>query len=128
VRRTDLTFFEAVISSIASLKRRPKPDVISHPSVGTESQIQARQESKAKLESLRLTQDHLEPLVMSLDEMQSLGYVTEIPSGSGGEKPSEEDGVMKCDRCAVMFQVKGKDKAEQCEYHWGRPYSTKING
>ncbi|EIN10457.1 hypothetical protein PUNSTDRAFT_64972 [Punctularia strigosozonata HHB-11173 SS5] len=127
-KSTKLTYRNAVISSIAALKKRPKPDTTAHPSVGTEGQVKARQETKTKLEALRLTPEHLEPLIMSRAEMQAWGYLVDIPPGPGGEKPSEEGGVMKCDRCATMFQVKRKDEAEQCEYHWGRAYSTKING
>ncbi|KZT20361.1 ribonuclease H-like protein [Neolentinus lepideus HHB14362 ss-1] len=127
-KSTKLTYRNAVISSVASLKRRPVPDKVSHPSVGTEQDLVERAEKRKSLESLQLTREYLEPLMLSLDDMQKWGYITEIPEGPGGDKPSEEGNTMKCERCRQQFLVKRLELADECTFHWGRPYSKQVNG
>jgi RNA exonuclease 1 len=117
-----------VITSIASVKNRPIPDSPSHPSVGTEGDLQNRTNTRKSLDSLRLTPTHLEPLVMSLEDMRIWGYIVDTPDGPGNEKPTEEGGVAKCERCAQPFKVKRAEEAEECLYHWGKPYMTHVNG
>ncbi|KAI0347258.1 ribonuclease H-like protein [Trametopsis cervina] len=122
-KSTKLTYRNAVISSIASLKRRPKPDNINHPSVGTEGDISRRDQEKQQLESLKLTTAHLEPYILTEDEMKTWDYVVEIPEGIGGEQPSEEGNVQKCERCNQPFQVKRREEADECLFHWGKPFT-----
>lgn len=117
-----------MISSIASLKKRPKPDNINHVSVGTADDIVKREEDRHKLESLRLTVKHLEPYVLSMDEMRLWGYIVDIPDGVGGDQPSEEGNIRKCERCNQQFQVKRLEDADECVFHWGRPFTSKANG
>ena len=124
-----LTYYlQAVIQCIAALKRRPIPNSVSHPSVGTEAEIVARAEAQKSLESLHLSRELLEPLVHSIDELKTWGYFLDIPPGPGGDQPSSEDMTAKCDRCAQYFQVKRMEAAEKCIYHWGKPYSTRVDG
>ncbi|KAH7921815.1 ribonuclease H-like protein [Leucogyrophana mollusca] len=123
-----LTYRNAVISSIASLKRRPTPTSISHPSVGTEEDIASRAESRKKLDALRLTRHVLAPLVLSLDDMQKWGYITDIPDGIGGDAPHAEGKVMPCERCAQAYMVKRHPEENECTFHWGKPFSKSING
>jgi len=80
------------------------------------------------MDSLRLTRAHLEALILTRADMEKWGYVVEIPDGAGGDKLHEEGGVRKCERCSQPFQVKRMSEAEECLYHWGRPYSRTING
>ncbi|KAI9001042.1 ribonuclease H-like protein [Trametes punicea] len=127
-KSTRLTYRNAVISSIAALKRRSKPDSASHDSVGTELDVQTRAEVREKVAAMRLTAAQLEPYVLSIDEMKKWGYVVEVPSGPGGDKPHEEGSVMTCERCNQKFKVKRRENADQCRYHWGKPYSSKVNG
>ncbi|KAI0335436.1 ribonuclease H-like protein [Cubamyces sp. BRFM 1775] len=127
-KSSKLTYRNAVISSIAALKRRPKPDSVSHASVGTEEEVIAREEMRKKMTALRLTAAQLEPYVLSVDEMKKWGYVVEVPAGPGGDKPHEEGSVMTCERCNQKFLVKRRENADQCRYHWGKPYSSKVNG
>ncbi|THH32887.1 hypothetical protein EUX98_g1291 [Antrodiella citrinella] len=122
------TYRNAVLTSIAALKRRPKPDSISHPSVGTNADIARRIEEKKALDSLKITTTHLEHHVLTLDEMRTWGYITEIPPGEGGSCPSDEGAVQKCERCGDQFQVKRKEEADECVYHWGRKFMNKANG
>jgi RNA exonuclease 1 len=124
----NLNFSQAVISSIAALKRRSVPDSISHESVGTESNLLSRQQSKKSIEAFRLTPAHLDSLLLSTEDMIKWDYIIEVPSGVGGEMPSEEGRIMPCERCRQPRQVKRLEEAEECVYHWGRPFSTRLNG
>ena len=117
-----------MISTIAAIKRRPLPDSANHPSIGTEEQVAKREEERKKLESLKIMPSNLEPYILSLEQMQTWGYVVEVPPGPGGERPSEEGAVMKCERCNQPFKVKRMLEADECVFHWGRPFSSKTNG
>lgn len=119
---------QAVITTIASIKRRPKPDSVNHLSVGTEGDIAKREEELKKLQSLKLTPQHLEPYLLSIEDMLQWGYVVEIPPGEGGERPSEEGSITTCDRCKEPFMVKRKEEADECVFHWGKPFTSKANG
>ncbi|KAH7914206.1 ribonuclease H-like protein [Hygrophoropsis aurantiaca] len=123
-----LTYRNAVISSIASLKRRETPTSISHPSVGTEDDITARAESRKKLDALRLTQSVLQPLMLSLADMQKWGYIIDIPEGIGGNEPHAQGKVMQCDRCGQAYMVSSCPEKDECTFHWGKPFTKAING
>ena len=124
------TYFslQAMIQCVAALKRRPIPISLSHPSVGTEAEVIARAEAQNSLKSLHLSRKLLEPLVHSVDQLKTWGYFLDLPSGPGGDQPSLEESIAKCDRCAQYFLVKRVEAAENCIYHWGKPYSTRVNG
>ncbi|OJT04159.1 hypothetical protein TRAPUB_5204 [Trametes pubescens] len=127
-KSSKLTYRNAVISSIAALKRRPKPDNASHASVGTEAEVQAREEMRKKVAALRLSGAQLEPYMLSLDDLKKWGYIVEVPAGPGGDKPHEEGSVMTCDRCNQKFQVKRQEDADECRFHWGKAFTSKVNG
>ena len=81
------------------------------------------------MDSLRLTRDHLLPLLSSEDEMRRWGYIIDVPDGPGGSKPSEVGNTMTCERCAQPYQVKPKDQvSEECVYHYGKQFTQLING
>jgi len=117
-----------VIQCVAALKKRSIPNSVSHPSVGTEAEIIARAEAQKSFESLHLSRELLEPLVHSVDQLKTWGYFLDIPPGPGGDQPSLEEKIARCDRCAQYFLVKRMEAAENCIYHWGKPYSTRVNG
>ena len=110
------------------MKRRAIPTSLSHPSVGTEADLAAQAESRKSLDSLRLTRTLLEPYVHLTTELLQWGYFMEIPDGPGGHEPSLEGKIAKCERCGQSFKVKRKEDADECIYHWGKPYSATING
>lgn len=122
------SLFQAVINSIASLKRRPIPTSISHPSVGTDEDIAARVEARNKLDALRLTRSVLSHLLISTDAMQQCGYMSEIPDGEGGSEPHAVGKITKCERCGQPYLVSDTPAHDECTHHWGRPFSKTING
>lgn len=60
--------------------------------------------------------------------MELWGFFLDIPEGVGGDEPSLEHKIAKCDRCGQSFSVKRKDEAETCIYHWGKPVSRTVSG
>ncbi|PPQ99066.1 hypothetical protein CVT24_003626 [Panaeolus cyanescens] len=125
---TKLTYRNAVIQSVAAVKRRPEPSHISHPSVGTEGDLIRRAEEKKALENLQLSTQLLEPLVHTVSDLKTWGYFVEIPPGPGGDTPSLEGRITKCERCAQYYVVNRLDETGKCVYHWGKPYTTRVNG
>ncbi|KAG6873752.1 hypothetical protein C0995_011571 [Termitomyces sp. Mi166 len=127
-KSSKLTYRNAVITCAAALKRRPIPDSPAHDSVGTEAERAARAEARKSRQALRLTRDHLETYLMSMDDLQSWGYFVDLPDGPGGFEPSLEGKVAKCERCTQPFLVKSRKDADECIYHWGKPFTTKAGG
>ncbi|KAF8621634.1 hypothetical protein AX15_007652 [Amanita polypyramis BW_CC] len=127
-KSSKLTYRNAVIQCAAALKRRPVPTSLAHDSVGTEDELAARTEARTSLQSLRLTRAHLEPLVHSPSQLEKAGYLTCVPDELGGAQPSSEGKIAKCERCAQAFVIKRRNEADKCLFHWGRPYTTHING
>jgi RNA exonuclease 1 len=123
-----MSYFQAVIQCVAALKRRPVPTDINHPSVGTEADIVERAETQKSLNSLRLSADTLKPLIHSVSDLEKWGYIIDIPPGVGGELPSMEGRIVKCDRCIQYYMAKPLEETETCIYHWGKPYTTKSGG
>ncbi|KAL4076070.1 hypothetical protein V8B97DRAFT_2020358 [Scleroderma yunnanense] len=127
-KSTKLTYRNAVINSIAALKKRPIPDSISHPSVGTEEEVAARIESQKKFNELRLTRPVFQQLVMSKETMKQCGYIVEVPDSEGGSRPHASGQVKQCERCNQSFTVKKDPGTRECRHHWGRPFTAKLNG
>lgn len=113
---------------MAALKRREPPTSINHPSVGTEDEIAARIQAQKSLESLHLSREILEPSLHTLDELQRYGYFIDIPPGPGGDQPSKEGKIARCERCTQYFLVKREEEADKCIYHWGKAYTARVNG
>jgi RNA exonuclease 1 len=119
---------KAIISAIANLKRRPKPNNLSHPSVGTTGQVAKREIERNSIRNLVLSRDMLIPLLLSDKQMSDLGYVLDLPPGEGGDLRSHEGMETICDRCSQIFTVKVDPDAPDCTYHWGKIYSIKVPG
>lgn len=88
----------------------------------------ARAESRKKLDDLRVTRLLLKPIIMSLEAMQTWGFITEVPEGLGGDQPTAEGKIIQCERCTQPYMVKNNPTAEECQYHWGRLFTHKVNG
>lgn len=119
---------QAIIQCAAALKRRPLPDASSHPSVGTEEEVISRAAALKTRKSLRITRAHIEHLIVSREDLETWGFILDIPEGVGGDEPSLENKMAKCDRCGKGFHVKRKDEADECTYHWGKPITRTSSG
>lgn len=126
-KSTKFTYRNAVVNSIATLKKREKPDSPNHPSVGTNDELLEREAKKQELESLVLKKADLDPHVLSREQLQQWGFMIEPPPGPGGDKPSEEGNSLRCERCGQQFQVLPKEGARECNFHWGKKLTTRAN-
>ncbi|KAK7470547.1 RNA exonuclease 3 [Stygiomarasmius scandens] len=122
------TYRNAVIQSVAAIKRRPIPTSYSHPSVGTEADIVARAQAKNSLAAFRLSASVLDSHVLSVPDLEKWGYITAVPEVPGGERPSMTGSVVKCERCPEMFMVSPEFDPNACLHHWGKPYTRSVNG
>ncbi|KAG8865230.1 RNA exonuclease 3 [Tulasnella sp. 330] len=124
------TYKNATINALVSLKKRPPPNAPSHSSVGTELQVHARAAAAKEYSALKLLPEDLTSFLLTLDEMREWGYVVEVPDdwGSGGDQVSEVGNIIKCDRCANEHTCMEDFGEEECQFHWGRPWSTKVAG
>lgn len=117
-----------MINTIGAVKRRSPPDSLSHISVGTEAEIASKKAKLSSLTEFTLKSSHLEPVLLTEEQLQAYEYVTKIPEGVGGDRPNEVGNVIKCERCGSPFTVAAVPTENECTYHWGRPYTTKANG
>ena len=62
----------------------------------------------------------LENLVLFEADPVRWGYITVLPSGPGGTRPTKE-GIAKCDRCNQSFLIKVNPSDDECLYHYGKP-------
>ncbi|KDQ12757.1 hypothetical protein BOTBODRAFT_112367, partial [Botryobasidium botryosum FD-172 SS1] len=123
-----VTYRNAIITAVASIKKRPRPDSVSHPSVGTEATLTARAAELASISSFHLTHSHLKPALLAQQQMEAYSYVSSIPEGPGGDRVSELGNEMTCVRCGQQFIVRADPGEEECTYHWGKPFTSKVQG
>jgi len=124
-----LTYRNAVITTIAGLKKRIVPTSVSHPSVGTESQVTARQREQQSIAALVVTSADVEPAVLTKEEMVKWEYIVESPEGPGGDRVHDEGLTRTCERCRTEFAVKGEGfDTTECRFHWARPRMQKVPG
>ncbi len=128
-RTTRTTYRNGVISALAQLKRRPPATSVHH--TGTLEQDNARKARIEEEEKSRLTAERVERYLASRKDLQTYGYVVEVPEGEGGEQETEEGNVRKCERCGVDYLVHADlSEADKvvCSYHFGRQIMEKIKG
>ncbi|QRV73177.1 exonuclease domain protein [Ceratobasidium sp. AG-Ba] len=117
--------------TITMIKKRPKPNQISHPSVGTQGTVDARRAQKNSM----LKRAQIEHAVLSQEQLVKWGYLVEVPEGPGETRVSDEGEEATCERCQTLFVVRAprskqeaKELSEKCTYHWGRTYVSRIGG
>lgn len=68
--------------------------------------------------------------MLTPEELVKWGYVTAVLEGwgPGGEEPSETGKEVKCERCDQTFTVRPDPDTNECQYHWGRIWSKKLEG
>jgi RNA exonuclease 1 len=118
-----------MISSIASVKRRPIPDSPSHPSVGSEAARTLRAlEKKNAPVTYTLTLKDVEALTMDEETMRSYGMPMAVPAIPGGERPSAYGAEKKCDRCGENALITHDRGLDACLFHWGRSIRVTTAG
>jgi len=82
-------------------------------------------EAQKSLDALHLSGELLEH---SVEDLKTWGYFIDIPPGPGGDQPSHEGKIAKCERCTQYFLVKSDENQETCIYHWGKAYTSRVEG
>ncbi|CAE6416047.1 unnamed protein product [Rhizoctonia solani] len=98
--------------AIGMIKKRPKPDRLTHPSVGTNGAIEARKAEAEAAKNSTLQRAQLESALLTREQLIQWGYLVDVPAGPGGTRSEEE--------CKTL--------SERCTYHWGRTYVNRMGG
>ncbi|KAJ1309204.1 hypothetical protein OPQ81_004873 [Rhizoctonia solani] len=121
--------------AIGMIKKRPKPDRLAHPSVGTNGTIEARKAEAEAAKNSTVKRAQLQSALLTRDQLTQWGYLAEVPEGPGGTRVSDEGRQTTCERCQSLFVVRApqseeerKEMSERCTYHWGRTYVNKTGG
>ncbi|GAA5893502.1 hypothetical protein JCM8208_000817 [Rhodotorula glutinis] len=128
-RSTKATYRNSVISALARLKKRAPARTVDE--TGTLEDEAVRLAKAAEEEKGRLTARRVAKFVHPVETLRRFDYPVELPPGPGGDRPSEEGNVRKCDRCTAEFTVRGdldSDGRQACQYHFGRMVTEKIGG
>lgn len=70
-----------------------------------------RNKRREEEEKSRLTKEKIAMFVSSKEVLAKFDYVVDVPAGKGGDQPTEEGNVRKCDRCGTEFVVKAELEA-----------------
>ncbi|KAL5636456.1 hypothetical protein ACGC1H_000424 [Rhizoctonia solani] len=121
--------------AIGMIKKRPKPDRLTHPSVGTNGVIEARKAEAEAARNSMLRRAQLESALLTREQLIQWGYLVDVPEGPGGTRVNDEGRQTTCERCQALFVVHApqseeewKTLSERCTYHWGRTYVNKTGG
>jgi hypothetical protein len=121
--------------TIATIKKRPRPNNISHPSVGTQGTLDARRAEAELAKNSTLLRNQIERALLSRQQLSQWGFLVEVPDGPGGTRVSDEGKEATCERCQTLFVVRGPQSVEEaqemsqrCTHHWGRTYLSKTGG
>ncbi|KAK4054549.1 RNA exonuclease 3 [Microbotryomycetes sp. JL201] len=105
-RTTKMTYRNAVISAMARLKKRRTAHSVDD--TGTLEQLDERAKLHEERERNRLTKDKIKEFVHDKETLKQYEYVVDVPRGKGGDCPTEQGNVRKCDRCGTEFVVKSE--------------------
>lgn len=124
----------AIHHSAVSISRRPPPDSVPHPSIGTVRESREAHLAAEKAAAGRLTRDKVSRYCLPLDEFVGWGYPDpkdQTLIHDGGEEPDGEGSTQTCDRCKVPFVVSSENLQErfgECRYHYGRTAPARVEG
>ncbi|KAG8826558.1 RNA exonuclease 3 [Serendipita sp. 401] len=123
------TYKNAMITSIAAIKKRPIPNAPSHPSVGSDATRAQRAVKKTpNYDSYTLSRNDVEPLLLKEETMRLYRFPMEVPSVQGGTRPHSYGEEFLCDRCGERAVIKHDDGLQSCQFHWGRPIKSSAGG
>lgn len=123
----------AIHHAAVNISRRPIPDSLDHPSVGTVKESRIAVESAEKVQASRPTRDRVKDYCLPLDQFVEWRYPDptdgELITG-GGENPSAEGTSQECSRCRTIFVVTPAKDADPhgCKFHYGKTAPERIEG
>ncbi|WRT65966.1 uncharacterized protein IL334_002917 [Kwoniella shivajii] len=126
----------AIHQAAVSVSRRPPPDKLDHPSIGTVKESRANFEVQEKAQASRLHRARIERYCLPLADFDIWRYPN--PNDENlfnpeltGTEPNAEGTENMCSRCKVPFIVSSKDLEKrhgECRFHYGRPVPERIEG
>lgn len=117
-----------------SVLRRPPPDSIKHPSIGTLRESRAKVEQAAKDALSRLSLESCSRYILPLSEYADWGYpdYTDPALIDPPEVQADAAGTEQtCDRCTKLFIVSAANKEEragECRFHFGKMQPKMMEG
>ncbi|CAD6584729.1 MAG: RNA exonuclease 3 [Tremellales sp. Tagirdzhanova-0007] len=124
----------AIHHAAVSISRRPHPDSVAHPSIGTVRESRIAFAEAEKRRASRLTRDRVERYCLPVKQFPIWRYPdpTDSSLGSGGgEDPSAEGTTQTCSRCKIPFSVLSvnpESRFGECRFHYGRTAPELIEG
>lgn len=101
-----MTYKNGMISTLASLKKRPKPKNESE--TGTLEDDAKRAKERTEQEKGKLDPRRIKRYLASKEQLAQYDYVVQVPDGPGSTQPTEEGNKRTCQRCAREFVVKSE--------------------
>ncbi|TXT04930.1 hypothetical protein VHUM_04013 [Vanrija humicola] len=121
----------AIHHAAVSVSRRPPPDSLEHPSIGTVKQSRAATEA-AKLKSAsRLTLERIERYYHSQESLALWGYPDSTDDAlqhPSAHHINAEGELHVCGRCKTEFIVSTDQKLGDCRYHYGKLAPERAEG
>ncbi|WOO85734.1 Exonuclease GOR [Vanrija pseudolonga] len=121
----------AIHHAAVSVSRRPPPDSVSHPSIGTVKQSRAATEAAKVKSASRLTRDRIERYYHSPESLALWGY----PDSTDNElqhpsthQVNAEGELHLCGRCKTEFIVSTSQELGDCRYHYGKLAPERAEG
>ncbi|WVQ96989.1 hypothetical protein IAU59_004098 [Kwoniella sp. CBS 9459] len=129
------TYKTAIHHAAVSIMRRPPPDSVNHPSVGTVKESRLAFEAAEKEKASKLSRKRVEQYLLPLDQFETWRYPNPLDEAlfgpEAGSEPDAEGSEQPCSRCKVPFVVSSKDLEKrfgECRYHYGRTAPQRVEG
>lgn len=124
----------AMHHAAVAVSRRPPPDSLDHPSIGTNKESRTAHERVEKARASRPTRSRVEQYCLAPNEFREWAYPDPLDPElclNGGEEPDAEGTLQDCSRCKVPFTVSSKDleqRVGECKFHYGRTAPERVEG
>lgn len=113
LRSNKATYRNSIISALGRLKKRLPAR--TEEETGTLEDEAARVKAEEVAAKGKLTRAKVAKYVSSKELLKKYNYVVDLPSGVGGDMPTEEGNIRKCDRCGTEWRVVGElDEVRYC--------------
>ncbi|WWC88171.1 uncharacterized protein L201_003076 [Kwoniella dendrophila CBS 6074] len=129
----------AIHQAAVSISRRPIPDNLEHPSIGTVKESRVATEKHEKEKASKLSRNRIKKYLLPLKDF----HIWRYPNPENPElydenlieiKPDGEGEEHICSRCKISFIVSSKNIEErikngkECKFHYGKPIPERIEG
>ncbi len=121
-------WFQAMITCISSIKKRPLPDSPNHPSVDSGSKTKVEVEKRDAVSEYTLELKDIGDIMLPRDIMSRFSYPIRVPPSPGGDQTDAYGTEQVCDRCGEVVVITHDVDRDSCLFHWGKVSSTNNDG